>query len=308
MNDELIIPAERDLPPARLQRRKEHLVSEVGLSARDRSRRRRRWLVGALVPAAALLLGATGVATYVLTRPATHLESVGCYERADLGANTTIVSMDGRDPVAICAELWEDGDVGPGSVPELAACVLPSGAVGVFPRSGDETCNSLGLANLAAGFTESAKKVADLHAAVVARFAIDCFDEARARRLVESELAAGGFRGWQVEVAGGGFGDERPCASFGTDAARNVALVIAGERVQVACYERPDLPTEFVLAPANGTDPVALCTRLWREGSLGGERPAVACLLHASGVGVFPAAGREICTSFGPSVGPFPAG
>jgi hypothetical protein len=46
------------------------------------------------------------VTTYVLTRPATQLESVSCYDRLELQANTTIVSADGRDPVAICAELW----------------------------------------------------------------------------------------------------------------------------------------------------------------------------------------------------------
>src|SRR5918992_486378 len=108
------IPATRDLPTARLQRRKEHLVREAAASIGASERPRRRWLLGALVPAAVLLLGATGIGTYLLTREATHLESIGCYATADLGADTTIVSADGRDPVAVCAELWQDGAVGSG--------------------------------------------------------------------------------------------------------------------------------------------------------------------------------------------------
>jgi hypothetical protein len=115
------IPSERDLP--QLERRASHLVRELT------SARRRRRLVLTLVPAVAvLLISATGFTAYVLrkTEP-THLESVVCYEQADLGANMAVISADGRGPVAQCRALWEEGSMG-GSVPaRLAACVLSTG-------------------------------------------------------------------------------------------------------------------------------------------------------------------------------------
>lgn len=302
MTDDPFIPAERDLPPGRLQRRKEHLVREVAFSSGRRGSRRRRWLLGALVPAAVLLLGATGIGTYVLTRDATHLESVGCYATADLGADTTIVSADGRDPVAICTDLWAHGAVGQGAAPAaLAACVLPSGAVGVFPAAGPKTCNSLGLAKLADGFAADAARVADLSGAVTARLAIDCVGEDEARGLVQEELAARGFGAWRVEVAGEGYSAGRPCTQFATDASSRLALLLPAEPVKIVCYEEANLPSEFALAQADGTDPVSRCHAAWAD-----ERPGVACLLHGSSVGVFPTSDAGICRRLGPSVSPFP--
>jgi hypothetical protein len=277
-------------------------LSEVAVSPHPRERRRRRRLLGSLVPAVVLLLGATGIGTYILTREATHLESIGCYATADLGADTTIVSADGRDPVAVCAELWQDGAVGSGQVPtELAACVLPGGAAGVFPAAGPDTCNSLGLAKLAEGFAVDAGRVADLSGAVTARLAIDCLGEAEARGIAQRELAARGFAGWRVEVAGDGHSSARPCTQFGTDASDRLALLIPAEPVQIACYEQAKLPTEFALATADGTDPVSLC-----GAALADERAGVACLLHGVGVGVFPTSDADICRRLGPSVSPFP--
>jgi hypothetical protein len=301
------IPVPRDLPAARLQRRKEHLVREVAASIGRGERRRKRWLLGALVPAAVLLLGATGIGMYVLTREATHLESIACYATADLGADTTIVSAGGRDPVAVCAELWQDGVVGPGQAPaRLAACVLESGAVGVFPATGPDTCNSLGLAKLAEGFAINAGRVADLSGAVTARLAIDCVGEREARELVGAELAARDFGAWRVQVAGDGYSGSRPCTQFGTDASGRLALLIPVEAVQIGCYEEAKLPADLVFVRANGIDPVALCARLWRRGELGDERPRVVCLLHGVAAGVFPASEAGICGRLGPSVSPFP--
>ena len=142
MNDETRIPAQRDLLPGRLQLRKEHLVREVVMWERAAQRRRRR-LALILVPAVLVVLAVTGFTTYALTREPSHLESVGCFESAQLDGNIAIVNADGRGPTAICAELWRQGDMGPGPAPKsLAACVLETGAVGVFPSSGKDTANS----------------------------------------------------------------------------------------------------------------------------------------------------------------------
>ena len=124
MNDEPRDPAQRDLPPGRLQLRKEHVVREVTMWERAAQRRRRR-LAFVLVPAVLVVLAVTGFTTYALTREPSHLESVGCFETAELDGNIAIVNADGRGPRAICAELWRQGDMGPGPAPEsLAACVL----------------------------------------------------------------------------------------------------------------------------------------------------------------------------------------
>jgi hypothetical protein len=236
MNDETRIPAQRDLPPGRLQLREEHLVGEVAKWDRA-ARRRRRRLVLMLVPAVLGVLAATGFTTYALTREATHLESVGCFETAELDGNVAIVNADGRDPTAICAELWRQGDMGPGPAPEsLAACVLGTGELGVFPSSGEDTCQRLGLADLPRMYAAEAERFAALRDAIAAELGASygsterdpkCLREEEARALVRRELAARGYEDWSIEVMGGGF-TEGPCAAVGLgfDGERKVVLLV----------------------------------------------------------------------------------
>jgi hypothetical protein len=236
MSDELFIPAERDLPAGRLQRRKEHLVSELSVSDRAMRRRKRR-IVLVLVPAIIVLLGLTGFTTYALTREPTHLESVACFETASLDGNIAVVNADGRDPSAICGELWREGDMGPGPAPEsLAACVLESGAVGVFPSSREDTCEQLGLADLPPTYTAEAERFAALRDAVVAELGAPygssegdpkCLREEEARALVRRELDAHGYGDWGIDVIGGGF-TAGPCAEVGVgfDGGRKVVILV----------------------------------------------------------------------------------
>ena len=236
MNDEPRIPAQRDLPPGRLQLRKEHLVREVAMWERAAQRRRRR-LALVLVPAVLVALAVTGFTTYALTREPSHLESVGCFETAELDGNIAIVNADGRGPRAICVELWRQGDMGPGPAPEsLAACVLETGAIGVFPSSGEDTCEQLGLADFPPGYAEEAERFAALRDAIAAELgasygsserAPKCLREEEARALVRHELAARGYEDWSIEVIGGGFA-ESPCAGVGLgfDGERKVVLLV----------------------------------------------------------------------------------
>jgi hypothetical protein len=240
MNDETRIPAQRDLPPGRLQLRKEHLVREVTIWERDAQRRRRRLAV-VLVPAVLAVLAVTGFTTYAFTREPTHLESVGCYETAELDGNIAVVNADGRAPTAVCAELWRQGDMGPGPAPEsLAACVLETGAVGVFPSSGKDTCEQLGLTDLLPTYAAEAKRFAALRDAIAAKLGASygsterdskCLGEEEARALVRRELTAGGYEDWSVEVIGSGF-TESPCAAVG--------LGFDGERKVVFLVPEPD--------------------------------------------------------------------
>jgi hypothetical protein len=239
MTDELYVPAERDFPPGRLQRRQEHVVSE--LSAWDgavRHRRRRLFLV--LVPAAAVLLAVMGFTTYALTREPTHLETVGCFETTELDGNVAIVSADGRPPTAICAELWQQGAMGDRAAPNnLAACVLDTGAIGVFPSSGGSTCERLGLADLPPTYEAERKRFAELRDAIVAHIGepptdsspntLKCISEADARALVRRELDAHGYGDWGIEVPGDGYTGERPCLQVAFDGERRVVMLVPYE-------------------------------------------------------------------------------
>lgn len=263
------------------------------------SGRRKRRLALILVPAVILLLAATGFTTYVLTREPTHLETIGCYDRQ---GNTAVVNADGRHPVEICRELWREGALGANAPERLVACVLATGPVGVFPSSGPDTCERLGLADLPPGYLDEQKRFAELRDALVARFTTACLGADEARAIARRELDRRGYPGWEIEV-GEGFDAERPCASLAFDGERDAVILVPVEPPAVVCYEKPKLPSEFELARADGRDPVAVCMKLWREGRLGTEPPAVACLLHGSSIGVFPGS-VDLCRRLGAAVTP----
>ena len=236
MNDETRIPAQRDPPPGRLQLRREHLVMEVAIWDRA-ARRRRRRLALVLVPAVLAVLAVTGFTTYALSREPSHLESVGCFETAELDGNIAIVNADGRGARAICAELWRQGDMGPEPAPKsLAACVLETGAVGVFPSSGNDTCEQLGLADLPPTYAAEAERFAALRDAIAAELGASygsterdpkCLREDEAHALARRELDARGYEDWSIDVIGSGFA-ESSCAAVGLgfDGERKVVFLV----------------------------------------------------------------------------------
>jgi hypothetical protein len=148
-----------------------------------------------------LLLGATGIATYALTRPATEFEGLGCFEQTDIDGNISVVAPDGRDPLIICAEiLAQIPGLAVDGPEDLAACVLESGVAAVFPRTGPETCQSLGLAKLDADYTQRSKRFAELRNALLAAVDFKCLGEAEARAAATRVLDELGFTGWRVDV------------------------------------------------------------------------------------------------------------
>jgi hypothetical protein len=230
-----MIPAERDFPSGRLQQRREHLVSELTTwDSTVRRRRQRRLLI--LVPAVLAILVATGFTTYVLTREPTVYESVGCFERAAMNANVAVVPADGRDPVVICAEVFEASGTKGADLDTLASCVLDTGAIGVFPSSGPKTCAQLGLAELPAGYATERKRFGALRDAIIAqigepasgstRGGPQCVGEKEALAIVRRELDSHGYADWDVKVAGEGFSAEAPCADVSFDTAGRTALIL----------------------------------------------------------------------------------
>lgn len=189
---------------------------------RSRLIRNRRVLIPGLV-VAILSVGFTFYALRQVTEPLT----IGCYARADIEADTAVVGADGGSAVAACEELWRQGAFGAGPVPPLAACVLPSGAVGVFPSSGQDTCGTLGLAAVESGsYPEEFDEVVGLRTALVDEFlARGCVSEQQAVDLVKEEFRARGLGQWTVEVSGS-FTAERSCASLAFEPeAKKVSLV-----------------------------------------------------------------------------------
>jgi hypothetical protein len=151
------------------------------------------------------------------------------------------VNADGRDPTAICAELWRQGDVGPAPAPKsLAACGLETGEVGVFPSSSRDTCKQLGLADLPPTYAAEAERFAALRNAIAVGLGASygsterhprCLREEEARALVRHELDARRYEGWSIEVIGDGF-TKGECAGVG--------LGFDGERKVVFLVPEPD--------------------------------------------------------------------
>ena len=234
--DDFKLPRERDFPPGQQERRARHLMRELSAT------RRRRRLVLTLVPAVVVLLtAATGFTAYTLLRAEpSHFESIGCYDRADVSGNVTIVSPDGRGPIAQCRALWREGVVGSPEPAQLAACVLSTGPVGVFPSTGHQTCEQMGLADLSVRGEAASRRFVVLRDAIYARIGIPgsgssrrsgpCVGEQRARSVVRTELDAHGYEDWQIETGGESFSAERPCAQASFDGSSKTVVLIAGTR------------------------------------------------------------------------------
>jgi hypothetical protein len=235
---ELRVPKRRDLPAACVQQQRDFLLGELTRPPRALARRRRLVLV--LVPATVILAAATGFTTYALTRTPKHLESIGCYDRASLSANTAIVDADGRTPTAICAGVWRHGALGPNPPKRLEACVLSTGAIGVFPSEGSDVCSTLGLAPLPASYAAQAKRFARLRDTVVNRLGTpasgsskrgpQCVREADAVAFVRRTLDDQGYGDWRVQIAGGTFTAARPCAEPSFDSGSKVVLLLPASR------------------------------------------------------------------------------
>ena len=190
----------------------------------------RRLVLAAAAAVVALIV--MGFGAYAMTREPTHIETIGCYDRADLEANVTVVASSRTDPVAACAELWRAGVVGPTTnPPQLTPCVLDTGPVAVMP-GGAGVCEGLGIASLSREARERLTRLADLNAALPAALGEAgqgrdrCVGEAEARRLVRAELDARGFSDWTIEVAVP-FDAERRCASASLEPSERAVKLIA---------------------------------------------------------------------------------
>lgn len=228
MDDPLLLPPDRDLPARRLQLRREHLVQEI-----TTARRAVRPLAVALA-GLALVLALSGFGAYALTREPTHVDSIGCYESADVRANVAVIGSDATDPVAACAELWRTGAFGTSRVvPQLTPCVLDTGAVAVVP-GGPGICEGLGIASLSEDARARLVRLGQLRAALSTRFGdgsgskprTGCIaTDAAARRAARAELDARGYGDWTVELVPPSDGVRR-CATTSLEPSNGVVVVL----------------------------------------------------------------------------------
>jgi hypothetical protein len=210
-----------------------------------RGGRRRR----AARSAAVLATLSVGVAGYALVAgDSSKSVDPACFAGADLAADVAVVNADRRGAVAACADAWAAGAFGAPATPQLRACLLESGAVGVFPEApGEDVCLALGL-SAAPGEdgvaprtpqpgaerpssgdpAEEQQRFLAFRDAVVARFLDQgCLGAERATAVVRQELDRAGLEGWTVDVGGGAFTDGRPCASLSFRPEQRMVVLVA---------------------------------------------------------------------------------
>ena len=194
-----------------------------------RGRGRRRWWVtgGAVVVVSAGLAAAAFLRQESPTNP---LQLV-CYPVAEDQPPALFDAPMGQDPVASCGELWMNGRIASDdSPPQLTACVLDTGVIGVIP--GDQrVCAELGLANWVGELSNDELNLIAFHEALVANFADRCVTEAVVEAEVRVVMAEFGVADWSIAMRGG-YTPERQCS---------LVAAVAEDRL-VVIASRPGTP------------------------------------------------------------------
>ena len=189
----------------------------------------RRRVAVAFAAAACVLVG-TGFGAYALTRDQpTHVESIGCYDRAALDANVSVIGNTAQDPVEACADIWRQGGVGPQTtVPSLQPCVLDTGAVAVVPGDGPAVCHRLGIAPLPDHERAEFRRLGAVQATLTADLRA-CVSVEEARAVARRALDEHGLADW--DVAGDAtLSGERPCAGAVIERSEGRIVLIAEPR------------------------------------------------------------------------------
>ena len=184
-----------------------------------RTRRGRVYLIP-IVAAAAL---AAAALAWALTRgPTQHLD-IGCYATINLQGRAAVVPATEEPPIETCKKFWLTGAFGKPPAP-LEACVLPSGAVGVFPSPEGNSCERLSLTPVPAD-SEPPSSSVELQDTLVDRFLDRCLTEPTARRIIKKELTRLSLPDWRVATSGR-FTHTRPCASLAFDEKQRQVILV----------------------------------------------------------------------------------
>lgn len=143
-----------------LRRQRQRLVEELQPSDRRSAIRWRRARRLALAAAGVFAIGGgAAVAGGVFSANDVAVRAgIGCYDRATLDANVTVLGPT-ADPVTACARLWREGVVsGRPEAPALVACTAEEQPVRVLPGSDVATCTRLGLKPLPRDYDAAAER------------------------------------------------------------------------------------------------------------------------------------------------------
>lgn len=199
-----------------------------GLSNRLRrpTRRRRRIYLAAAVAVAAVAAGTA----WALTTGVSQSLTIGCYAAPTLTARTIVLPAGNASATQTCRTAWQQGEFGSVRTPQLQACVLPSGAVGVFPAA--DACQRLKLAPLTTERHRGHRKqheggsaIALKNSLVHAYLGHRCLSRSAGLRLAKDEIQTLRMAGWRVRIATP-FTHQRSCASYAFDEQQQLVLVI----------------------------------------------------------------------------------
>jgi hypothetical protein len=190
-----------------------------------RSRRRRFALV--LVPVAF----AAGIAArYEWFQDAAQPLVVVCYGSPSLNGHRIVVPASERGNVDACSSAWRRGGffnpTGQVKAPSLTACVLKTGAVGVFPGAADDPCAVLDLPHVRppTGSNETAD-ITRVEDHVVGEFLDQCTGRLQAVAAVRRELDRYGLTTWKVVVLQQ-FTAAEPCAGLAGDTTGRTVRIV----------------------------------------------------------------------------------
>ncbi len=223
-DDEALAPTRRYVPAQRTLQRilaePDVLppdVAEPAPPARPMAPHRRRWRAVLVVAAVTAAVAGSAAASYIVSRQPSRPDTIVCYAAASLRGDAIQAHAAPDDAVTTCLQEWRSGSfAGFGPVPAgLAACVLPSGVIGVFP--GDPSvCDRLQIARLATesdGLTTNVPQIVDQLTSLTSRV---CLDASAARQELQRLLDTLGASEWRI-VGPTAFPPSRPCASLAFD-------------------------------------------------------------------------------------------
>ncbi|MGH8925994.1 MAG: hypothetical protein ACRDWA_15365 [Acidimicrobiia bacterium] len=205
------------------------LLAQILAQPRHQARAdRRRWRRILILTAAAALLSA---AAWVLLRPVTDPLGLTCYAAPDLESDRVALAAGTDLDPAACGQLWTNRTltnqaiVAPGAIPELHACVSPSGGLAIFPNGDDQVCSRLGLADPDPASLPEAESLRHLADVLADRFgSVGCLSMDEAVAVVRRILDELGFREWTVVTTT--TTPERQCASVAVDTANRTVVLV----------------------------------------------------------------------------------
>ncbi|MDQ3094886.1 MAG: hypothetical protein M3Q82_02840, partial [Actinomycetota bacterium] len=168
-------------------------------------KRRRRGRRGFAVAAAVGLVAAGSATAAVLVnrQPSTPQFGIVCRAAATIDADAVaVVAPSDNDPLAVCARLWERGqlpdvDAPPitgALIPPLIACIGSGGAIEVFP--GLDACGRLGLVPAALESSPETQRIVELQAAVSELNIEGCLAEVAVTERLAELLGELGLERW----------------------------------------------------------------------------------------------------------------